>query len=311
MSTIEKVLVIGGAGFIGSYTVRLLLKQGISVRVFDNLSHGSWENLPADHPNLETVQGDILDIKALISASDGISHYLHLAAQISVVQSINDPVSSALCNVQGFLHVLDAARHCHIKRVVYASSAAIYGSSTQYPLHEKIHPCPNSPYGLEKLTNEKYANLYSDLYGISTLGLRYFNVYGVRHSTMAPCSGVIEIFAHKFRDHQPIHIFGKGEQTRDFVSIDDVTQANLLALRGRLGSVCNVATGNSVSLLTLVKRLQQISGFTVPIIHDPPIIGDISDSSADTTLMRNALGINNPIDLDQGLAQLWGAVRIK
>jgi len=304
MSTLEKVLITGGAGFIGSHTADLLLEEGVKVRVLDNLTTGNLDNLPLDHPMLEFVEGDIKSINAVSEAMQGVSHCLHLAAQVSVVKSIEEPVNSSETNVQGFLHVLDAARQARVKRLVYASSAAVYGVPVCLPLDEQALTKPISPYGLEKLIDEKYANLYSELYGVSTLGLRYFNVYGPRQDPSSPYSGVISIFTKNIREGKNVKIFGDGSQTRDFIYIRDVAKTNVQALKSDLNLACNVATGSSVSLVQLVEILNEIGGET-NIDFYPAREGDIPDSSVNPALALESLGVELPTELKMGLKILW------
>jgi len=300
---INKVLVTGGAGFIGSHTVELLLDSGLDVRVLDNLSTGTLENLRLDHPMLEFVQGDIRDMDAVTSAMEGVTHCIHLAAQVSVVKSIDDPVGSGDCNVQGFLHVLEAARQNDVKKVVYASSAAVYGVPAYLPLDENAPTNPISPYGLEKLIDEQYANLYHELYGLSAVGLRYFNVYGPRQDPSSPYSGVISIFTTSIRSGTAINIFGDGQQTRDFIFVKDVAQVNMSALQCEQGAVHNVATGQSVSLTRLIDILKEIGG-EVPVHYLPVRDGDIKDSSAHINTIKKDLNQEMFCDLRTGLKEL-------
>jgi len=308
INKLGKVLVTGGAGFIGSHSVDLLLENGIEVRVLDNLSTGKMKNLPANHPNLEFVQGDIRNMSDVLAAMNGATYCLHLAAQVSVSLSIQDPVNSSEANVQGFLHVLEAARQCDVKRVVYASSAAVYGVPAYLPLDEQAPVKPISPYGLEKLIDEKYASLYSDLYGLSTLGLRYFNVYGPRQDPSSPYSGVISIFTKNIREKKTIQIFGDGNQTRDFVFVKDVAATNVQALSSGLLSVSNVGTGESVTLMQLLNVLEGIGGEA-----DKEFFvareGDICDSSMDPSMLRNSLKMVALTPLKEGLTDLWKEAR--
>jgi UDP-glucose 4-epimerase len=301
---VRKVLVTGGAGFIGSHTVEALLAQGVSVRVLDDLSAGRRNNLPADHPNLVFVHGDIRDATAVDTAMLGISHCLHLAAQVSVIRSMEDPRASAERNILGFVTVLEAACKAKIRRFVYASSAAVYGDPTALPMTEDAKTAPLSPYGLEKLINEWYANLYRRVHNTSVLGLRYFNVFGPRQNPRSPYAGVIALFAERIRAGQSLKIFGDGGQTRDFIFVRDVVRANIAALRANACGVCNVATGDSISLLKLIEVLGALSGARPETKFLPPRTGDIQHSVADTSRMRNLLGITPQTQIDEGLAAL-------
>jgi len=303
-NVLGKVLVTGGAGFIGSHTVDLLLEEGVEVRVLDNLSTGDLKNIPVDHPGLEFVQGDVRNIEDVADAMVGVTHCLHLAAQVSVAKSIEDPVHSSQCNVQGFLHVLEAARKNDVKRVVYASSAAVYGMPTYLPLDEEAPTNPISPYGLEKLIDEKYANLYAELYDLSTLGLRYFNVYGPRQDPSSPYSGVISIFTKNIRERKTINIFGDGKQTRDFIFVKDVAAANVAALKSDFLKACNIGTGKSVTLIQLLDVLEDVGGKIDKVFLNARE-GDICNSSMKPTIVQGLLKMNALTKLEEGLTSLW------
>ncbi|MBI4754749.1 MAG: NAD-dependent epimerase/dehydratase family protein [Betaproteobacteria bacterium] len=298
------VLVTGGAGFIGSHTVDRLLGSGAHVRVLDDFSSGRRENL-APHPALEVVTGDIRDQGAVDAALAGMSHVLHLAAQVSVATSVEAPLESASVNLSGFLNVLDGARRHGVRRFVYASSAAVYGVPERLPLGEDGAVRPISPYGLEKSINDQYGALYRELYGVSTLGMRYFNVFGPRQDPSSPYSGVISVFVRRLRDGQGLTVNGDGGQTRDFIYVADVAQANVAALASDSGGVCNVATGSTVTLLQLIDALAGVAGVRPAISHGPARAGDIRHSSASNERLRTALGINGFTGLAEGLARLW------
>lgn len=300
----EKVLITGGAGFIGSHTADLLLSMGIPVRVLDNLSSGYRENLPKDDPNFEFIEGDIRDSKTVDRCMQGISHCLHLAAQVSVVASLEDPEFSAQQNIVGFINVLDAGRRHNIYRMVYASSAAVYGTPTEIPLPEYAEKSQLSPYGLEKQVNEQYAQLYNTLYGISSLGQRYFNVYGPRQDPKSPYAGVIALFVDRIALSKPLTIYGDGNQTRDFIYVGDVAAANVAALKSDYQGASNIATGKQTSLLGLTEVLGKITGNTPELAFDAPREGDIVHSLAVTEVMNNALGVTAKIQLEKGLRQL-------
>ena len=298
-------LVTGGAGFIGSHSVDRLLAEGARVRVLDDLSSGKRENLPAAHPDLEVRIGDIRNEAAVADAmSGGITHVLHLAAQVSVAVSCERPVDSASRNVEGFLRVLDAARRAGIRRFVYASSAAVYGTPEHLPLTEDSPVAPLSPYGLEKSVDDQYAALYRQLHGISSLGMRYFNVYGPRQDPRSPYSGVISVFADRLRRGEALTINGDGGQTRDFIYVGDVARANFAALTGKTEGVCNVATGASATLLDLAIALAEAAGRTPELRFAPPRAGDIRHSAAAGVAMREELGIRDTCALADGLHRL-------
>lgn len=297
------VLVTGGAGFIGSHSVDALLADGARVRVLDNFSTGKAANLP-NHPQLEVIRGDIRDASAVAVAMQGVSHVLHLAAQVSVPASVADPVASSQHNIQGFLNVFDSARLAGVQRFVYASSAAVYGAPEQLPLSETSPVAPLSPYGLEKSINEQYAALYRELFQTSSLGQRYFNVYGPRQDPSSPYAGVISKFAAALRKGDALRVFGDGEQTRDFIFVKDVAQLNLRALKSSLEGVCNIATGRSVTLLELIATLAECAGRTPTIRHEPPVPGDIRHSATLPKKMFEQLDPPAMTSLRDGLKQL-------
>jgi len=297
------VLVTGGAGFIGSHSVDALLADGAKVRVLDNFSTGKKSNL-SDHPRLEIIQGEIRDMETAANAMKDISHVLHLAAQVSVPASVADPITSSQHNIQGFLNVFDNARRAGVKRFVYASSAAVYGSPEQLPLSETSPVAPLSPYGLEKSINDQYAALYRGLFQTSSLGQRYFNVYGPRQDPSSSYAGVISKFAAALRQGENLRVFGDGGQTRDFIFVKDVAQLNLRALKSSLNGVCNIATGHSVTLLELIATLAECAGRTPVIRHEPPASGDIRHSATLPHKMFEQLDPPEMTSLRNGLKQL-------
>lgn len=298
-----RVLVTGGAGFIGSHSVEALLEVGAEVTVLDNLSSGKLSNLPKS-AHLHFVQGDIRDVPTVEKAVQGMTHVLHLAAQVSVTASIIEPVTSFTHNIQGFLNVLDAVRRHKIKRMVYASSAAVYGTPLQLPLDESALTAPLSPYGLEKSVNDQYAALYHALYGVAAVGMRYFNVYGPRQDPSSAYAGVISRFAAAIADDQVLSVYGDGGQTRDFIFVKDVALANVSALQREVVGVCNVATGSSVTLLELIDTLGHCAGKQPQIVHAPAAAGDIRHSAANPRQMRAWFGEREMTTLAAGLQQL-------
>ena len=301
--TAKQVLVTGGAGFIGSHSVELLLERGFHVRVLDNLSSGKGENLPK-HSNIEFIEGDIRDARLVTEAMRGISHCLHLAAQVSVSRSIEDPVESAEHNIIGTLNVMQAAWKNQIARLVYASSAAVYGTPDRLPLTEQDATRPLTPYGLEKWIDEQYAARMRDMHGLSSLGLRYFNVYGPRQDPSSPYAGVISRFLDCLQTSQAPSIYGDGRQTRDFIYVGDIAQANVAALTSQHQGVCNVATGKRIDLLTLLALLQEQTGCYLPASHSPQQTGDIRDSCGDIQRLRSWLGFEPRCSLAEGLGAL-------
>lgn len=300
----KKVLITGGAGFIGSHTADLLLEQGISVRVLDNLSSGFRHNLPAHHDLLEFVEGDICDAELVDKCMQDVSHCLNLAAQVSVVNSLEDPAFSAQQNILGFVNIIHCANKYKIKKLVYASSAAIYGEPSQLPLTENVPMQQLSPYGLEKAVNEQYCELFHTLYGLTSQGQRFFNVYGPRQDPKSPYAGVIALFVDKITAKESVTVFGDGENTRDFIYIGDVAKANVAALKAGYHGACNIATGKKTSLLDLIDTLSELANFKPEIKFQPAREGDIVHSLASPALMNKELGVIADIDLKEGLSRL-------
>jgi len=298
------VLVTGGAGFIGSHTVEALLAAGAWVTVLDNFSNGKRSNLPDAHERLRVVEGDIREPEAVRTAIAGASHVLHLAAQVSVQASIADPLDSCRQNVLGFVTVLEAARSAGVQRVVFASSAAVYGMPRELPLTEDSPVAPISPYGLEKSIDEQYGKLYAALYRLPTLGLRFFNVYGRRQDPQSPYSGVISKWHDALVAGAPVRIFGDGRQTRDFVYVGDIAQVNVRALAATEAGVCNVGTGTSVTLLDMLASLEQAAGRTADRRHEPAADGDIRFSATATDRLRERIGFVPATGLERGLGGL-------
>ena len=286
----EKVLITGGAGFIGSHTTDLLLSRNIPVRVIDNLSSGHRHNLPQAHSLFEFIEGDITDALAVNQAMEGVSHCLNLAAQVSVVASLEDPQFSAMQNIIGFVNVLVAAQRNNIEKLVYASSAAIYGEPSEIPLTESAVKAQLSPYGLEKQINEEYSDMYSRIYNLPSLGQRFFNVYGPRQDPRSPYAGVIALFVDRISRGADLTVFGDGSQTRDFIYVGDVARANMAALESNITGACNIATGLQTSLLDLIDVLTEITGRSCQVSHTSPREGDIKHSLANPAKMNEMLG---------------------
>jgi UDP-glucose 4-epimerase len=296
------ILVTGGAGFIGSHLVQGLRAGGHRVRVLDNLSTGSRDNLT--DPAVELLVGDLRDAAAVERAVQGVEAVFHLAAVISVPQTVADPVGSHAVNVDGTLSLLEHARRAGVRRVVLASSAAVYGDDPTLPKTESSPTRPLSPYGLHKLIGEQYLRLYHDAYGLDTLSLRYFNVFGPRQRPDSPYAAVIPCFVHALTNGSSPTIFGDGRQTRDFVYIDDVVAANLAALTASrpAGRVLNIAGGRGVSLLELLAALEQVFARRAAPVFAPPRPGDIRHSMAAIDAARQYLGYEPRTPLVQGLA---------
>lgn len=298
-----KVLVTGGAGFIGSHTVETLLETGSTVRVLDNLSTGKRQNLPS-HSRLELQIGDIRNSTSVAQALQGITHVLHLAAQVSVQASIEDPPTSCSQNIQGFVNVISAAKERQVQRFVYASSAAVYGIPQRIPVSEDDSLQPISPYGLEKSINEQYARLFHSLFGFSSLGLRYFNVYGPRQDPASPYAGVISKFLECIQNTQPLTVFGDGKQTRDFIFVKDIARANVNALQAEADGFCNVGTGQTWTLLQVINALSSGVNRHLEVKHLPAREGDILHSSAEVDRIREYLGFSAEWEVQDGLKEL-------
>jgi UDP-N-acetylglucosamine/UDP-N-acetylgalactosamine 4-epimerase len=301
----EKVaLVTGGAGFIGSHVVRALLDAGRHVRILDNLSTGSRENLAGVERQVDLVEGDIRNAVACRTACRGVSTVFHLAAYISVPGSVQDPVTADAINIGGTLNMLLAAQGTGVRRFVLSSSAAVYGDTEVLPTPEDTLPKPLSPYGVEKLYGEHMLRLFHALHGIETVSLRYFNVYGPRQNPRSEYAAVIPKFISALLDRQAPTIFGDGSQTRDFLFVGDVARANVLAatVPGVGGEVFNVAGGRAVSVRELFDVIHGAVGARIAPIIGPERPGDILHSRADVSKARERLGFAPATDLSAGLA---------
>jgi len=311
----ERFLVTGGAGFIGSHLVDSLLADGARVRVLDDFSSGRRENLAAALRHggaLDVVEGDIRDLATVRAAMSGVDGVFHEAAMVSVPQSVEHPELSADVNARGTANVFAAAREARVRRVVFASSSAIYGDDAPAPVAEDQAPGPMSPYGVDKLYAEHLGALYASLYGVETVGLRYFNVFGPRQDPSSPYSGVISIFANAMRAGRAITIYGDGEQTRDFVDVADVVRANRLAMSAtpfRGFRALNVGRGERTTLNELVKVLGRLAGADVPVRYEAARAGDVRHSQADVTRIRAELGWEPAVTLEAGLGTLLASER--
>lgn len=301
---INRILVTGGAGFIGSHTVDALLKLNKEVVVLDNLFSGKLTNLNLTQPNLEFIEGDVLEfpyLKELMSSCDAV---LHLAAIASVPYSIQHPIYSFQVNVQGFLHVLEGIRQLDKRiRLVYASSAAVYGDIASLPCQDNV-PLTSpalSPYALQKVQIEQYADLYERLHGVKSVGLRYFNVYGERQDPSSPYSGVISRFLAAYQADQPIKVYGDGSQSRDFIAVSDVVKANLAALSSEVSGAVNIATGVQETLSQLIEYMQAVGNKPLNVQHLPQKPGDIKHSYGAIDLAETLLDFKAEIPLKKGI----------
>lgn len=307
-----KFLVTGGAGFIGSHIVAHLLDANHQARVLDNFTTGKRENLDfaAGHRNLEVREGDIRDVATVAAAMEDIDGVFHEAALVSVPKSVEHPDLSFDINVKGTFNVFEAARKAGVRRVVYASSAAVYGDNEHLPLSETLTPIPVSPYGLDKLYAEHLGALYQSLYGQQMVALRYFNVFGPRQDPKSPYSGVISIFVDRLNAGTVPTIYGDGEQTRDFVYVGDIVQANLKSMFAGSESfrVLNVGCGRQTSLNQLLAQLKELTGSAVTPIYADARTGDILHSLADISRIQEELGYVPNYSLAEGLRLLLESV---
>lgn len=298
-------LVTGGAGFIGSNLVEQLLIEGADVRVIDNFSTGKRENLETFKKQIDFREVDICDLPELLKAVKGCDFIFHQAAIPSVPKSVLDPISSHNANVTGTLHVLWAAKAAGVKRVVYAASSSAYGDSQELPKGEDMPPRPISPYGLMKYIGEEYCRLFTLLYGVETVSLRYFNVFGPRQDPTSQYSGVLSRFiTAMLRGDQPI-IFGDGEQSRDFTYVSNVVTANLLACRcpKASGKVYNIACGTRINLKQVIEVLNRILGTILDPVFQPPRPGDIKHSMANIRRAAHEIGYSPQTSFEEGLVK--------
>lgn len=300
--SLRRVLVTGGAGFIGSNIVRLLARETpATIVVLDDLSSGYRENL--DGQPAMFLQGDVRDAAAVREAVAGCDTVFHLAASVGNTRSIDDPIQDSQINVLGTLNVLEAARHGGVRKVVYSSSAGIFGELKTIPIRED-HPIePDTPYGASKLCGEKLCLSYAKLYPMECVGLRYFNVYGV-HQRYDAYGNVIPIFAHRLLHGEPITIYGDGEQTRDFVNVEDVARANVRAAQAEgVSGAFNIASGTRITINQLAAMMQAAGDLRGVVTHGPPRRGDVRHSLADIGAAASAFGYQPAVDLEPGLGE--------
>jgi len=297
-------LVTGGAGFIGSHLVEELVRRGERVRVVDNLSTGKRQNI-AHLTSVEFVEGDLADPLVAQRAVAGIEYVLHQAAIPSVPRSVQDPITSNRANIDATLNILVAARDAGVKRLVYAGSSSAYGDTPTLPKVETMATAPLSPYALQKLVGEQYAQMFTRLYGLETVTIRYFNVFGPRQDPSSPYSGVISLFISALCNGRQPTIYGDGEHTRDFTYVANVVDGVLRACTaaGASGEVINVATGGRISLNTLFTTIRDLVDATVDPIYSAPRPGDVKDSQADISKARRILGYAPIVSFEEGLAR--------
>lgn len=306
-----RFLITGGAGFIGSNIAEYLLRFGANVRVLDNLSNGYRKNITdfIAHPNFEFIEGDILDVALCHSACQGIDIVFHEAALGSVPRSIREPQVTNAANITGFLNVIVAAKDAGVKRFIYASSSSVYGDSPILPKKEEHKGEPLSPYAVTKQVNELYAKVFGDIYGMKTIGLRYFNIFGPRQNPKNPYAAVIPLFVYSILDGKSPKIHGDGTQTRDFTFVENAVEANIRAAFTEhpeaFNKVYNIALGDRISLNDLYQYLSEIANISIPPTYGEPRVGDIHDSLADISEARKYLGYNPQYKVKDGLKILF------
>ena len=300
-------LITGIAGFIGSTLARAVLAQGGKVVGFDNFSTGKRENLAEVLNQIRFYEANLLDLEALREASRGVDYVFHEAALPSVPRSVKDPVGSNQTNVDGTLNLLVAARDAKVKRVIYAASSSAYGDTPTLPKREDMLPRPLSPYATAKLASEYYMTSFYRCYGLETVCLRYFNVFGPRQDPSSPYSGVLAKFITQMLKGEPPTIFGDGEQSRDFTYVDNVIEANLLAATTQnsevAGRVFNVATGRQTSLYQTIQILKELTSYSGDVTYGPERIGDVKHSLADVSLAKQWFGYIPKVEFEEGLAR--------
>ena len=298
-------LITGGAGFVGSNLAATLVARQEKVRIFDDFSTGSYTNLATFADQIEIIEGDVRSYHLVQAAMEGVDFVLHQAALASVPRSVRDPITTEAVNTIGTLNVLHAAKKAGVKRVIFASSCALYGDNEVLPKHEAMFPEPLSPYAVSKLAGEHYCEVFWRLYNLETVSLRYFNVYGPHQDPASQYSAVIPLFISAILRDQPLILHGDGTQSRDFVFVADVVQANLLACVApdAAGKCFNIAQGRRYSLLDLIKYLSQVTAKQPSVHHIARRVGDVHHSQADIIRATDVLDYYPQKSLQEGLAQ--------
>ncbi|MBI4055714.1 MAG: SDR family oxidoreductase [Elusimicrobia bacterium] len=305
--TRERWLVTGGAGFIGSHIAQTLVRQGHFVRILDDFSTGKREHLRGFENEVEILEGDLRDPEAVRRATEGIEYISHQGALRSVPKSMDNPRDTHEINITGTLYLLLAAKQAHVRRLVYASSSSVYGDGRRFPQRESQKPSPISPYAASKLAAEHYCVLFSKTFGLETVSLRYFNVYGPRQDPESLYSAVIPRFMEQAQRGEALEVHWDGKQSRDFTFVEDVVRANLLAAKApkASGGVFNIANGDSHSLLELIRILEKILGRKPPRRHTPKRAGDVRKTWADISQARKLLGYRPRFHFEEGLRKTW------
>ena len=296
-------VVTGGGGFIGSHIVEELLRRNETVKVIDNFSTGKRENVEPFEGHAEIIDSDIAEAKNLAQFLQGVDYVVHQAAIPSVPKSMLDPVKSHQANVNGTLKLLVACREAGVKRVVYASSSSLYGDSPTLPKHEGMMPKPLSPYGAQKLFGEMYCQVFTRAYGLETVSLRYFNVFGPRQDATSQYSGVLALFIPAVLEGRRPTIFGDGLQSRDFTYVQNVVEGNLLACKvpGVGGQVFNIACGDRITVNSMLQQINKIAGKDITPIYADPRAGDIKHSQADIKRVKEHPGFEPKVSFEEGL----------
>lgn len=302
-----RYLVTGGAGFIGSHIVEELVRRGQSVAILDDLSSGKEKNIEGFLAKVEILRVSITDLEATRAACRGADYVLHLAARTSVPRSVADPLDNNFVNVNGTLNVLIAARDAGVRRLVFAASSSAYGDSETLPKVETMPAAPVSPYGVSKYVGEAYAQVFTRVYGIETVSIRFFNVFGPRQDPSSQYSGVLSRFISAVLTGQQPVVYGDGEQSRDFTYVDNVVNIVFRACEapGVSGKIFNGGTGNCYTLNSTLQLLSKISGKPIQAKYDPPRTGDILHSHADISLARNLLGYEPHVGFEEGLRRTF------
>jgi len=307
MEGCSKILVIGGAGFIGSWLVRELVGRGYSVVVLDNFHSGSIENLyeVSGENSFEVVEGDVRDKGAVRKVINGVDAVVHLAALVDVEESVSNPFETHDVNVNGTLSILEEALKAGVGKFVFASSTAVYGDVNPLPLKEEYSPCPISPYAASKVSAEGYCRASNRCYGLETVVLRYFNVYGPRQ-TNGTYSGVITRFLHNALRGKPLIVYGDGKQTRDFIYVDDVVNATVLSLENDKvnGETFNICTGIPTSVNALLEIVKEVVGKDLKVVYYKPRKGDIKGNCGDPRKAEEMLGFRARVDMRKGVQKL-------
>ena len=304
-------LVTGGAGFIGASVAEALVARGDRVRILDNFSTGSRDNLMGFENQVEIVEGDLRDLVAVRRAMDGVTYVSHQAALRSVPRSVDDPLSSDDVNTHGTLHVLVAAREAKVRRVVYASSSSAYGDSELLPKVEDQTPQPISPYAVSKLAGEQYCRVFAKIFGLETVSLRYFNVFGPKQSPESKYAAVVPLFIRAALHDEPLEVHGDGEQSRDFTYIDNVVQANFRSFTApkASGETFNVACGERYSVITIARTIERLLERPIRIKHLPPRAGDVRHTLASIEKAQRLLDYHPGVGFEEGMRRTVAALR--